>query len=270
MSRVCPAQADRTSRRGVPVAIVGGGAAGLVRGAVRRTRRAPSRRARARRGAARLDRAVVGPRSPRPARASSARTGIADDAGDASRPTSSARRTASADPALVDARRAQRRPGARMAGRPAWPAVQRRRRLPLSRPLAPAACTALPQPHRRGADGQAAEAAERAGCRSLTEARVDHAVRATTAGASRGVELERPDGAHERIGCDALVLACNGYGGNHELVRTPHPRDGRRALFRPSGQSGRCAALGRGARRAAARHDRAIRATARSRTRTAS
>ena len=34
----------------------------------------------------------------------------------------------------------------------------------------------------------------------------------------RGVEIERPDGAREAIGCGALVLACNGYGGNPELV----------------------------------------------------
>lgn len=33
-----------------------------------------------------------------------------------------------------------------------------------------------------------------------------------------GVTVERPDGAVERIGCRALVLACNGYGGNPELV----------------------------------------------------
>ena len=32
-----------------------------------------------------------------------------------------------------------------------------------------------------------------------------------------GVEVEGPDGP-ERIGCNALVLACNGYGGNRELV----------------------------------------------------
>ena len=32
-----------------------------------------------------------------------------------------------------------------------------------------------------------------------------------------GVEVEGPDGP-ERIGCDALVLACNGYGGNREMV----------------------------------------------------
>ncbi|BCH20601.1 FAD-dependent oxidoreductase [Mesorhizobium sp. L-8-3] len=34
----------------------------------------------------------------------------------------------------------------------------------------------------------------------------------------RGVELLRPDGAAEIVGCGALVLACNGYGGSRELV----------------------------------------------------
>jgi fumarate reductase flavoprotein subunit len=33
-----------------------------------------------------------------------------------------------------------------------------------------------------------------------------------------GVEIERPAGAREAIGCAALVLACNGYGGNPDLV----------------------------------------------------
>jgi len=34
-----------------------------------------------------------------------------------------------------------------------------------------------------------------------------------------GAEAVRPDGTRERIGCAALILACNGYGGNPELVR---------------------------------------------------
>ena len=33
-----------------------------------------------------------------------------------------------------------------------------------------------------------------------------------------GVEILRGDGVRERIGCKALVLACNGYGGNPDLV----------------------------------------------------
>ena len=35
----------------------------------------------------------------------------------------------------------------------------------------------------------------------------------------RGVEIVAGDGTRERIGCKALLLACNGYGGNPELVR---------------------------------------------------
>ena len=38
-------------------------------------------------------------------------------------------------------------------------------------------------------------------------------------GRVRGVEILRGDGMRERIGCAALVLACNGFGGNPELVR---------------------------------------------------
>jgi fumarate reductase flavoprotein subunit len=38
-------------------------------------------------------------------------------------------------------------------------------------------------------------------------------------GRVHGVEIVRRNGAHECIGCQALILACNGYGGNPELVR---------------------------------------------------
>ncbi len=59
-------------------------------------------------------------------------------------------------------------------------------------------------------------AAEAAGVELLCNARVtellahdDHI---------HGVIVERPDGSIERIGCDSLILACNGYGGNKALV----------------------------------------------------
>ena len=42
-------------------------------------------------------------------------------------------------------------------------------------------------------------------------------------GAVRGLRFARPDGSAEGVRCDALVLACNGYGGNKELVRTHIP-----------------------------------------------
>jgi fumarate reductase flavoprotein subunit len=38
-------------------------------------------------------------------------------------------------------------------------------------------------------------------------------------GRVRGIEIVRGDGSRERIGCDALILTCNGYGGNPELIR---------------------------------------------------
>ncbi len=42
-----------------------------------------------------------------------------------------------------------------------------------------------------------------------------------------GVELQRPDGSRERIGCRNLVLACSGFGGNTELVNhyLPYMKD---------------------------------------------
>jgi fumarate reductase flavoprotein subunit len=38
-------------------------------------------------------------------------------------------------------------------------------------------------------------------------------------GQIRGIEIVHHDGTRESIGCDALILACNGFGGNPELVR---------------------------------------------------
>ncbi len=35
----------------------------------------------------------------------------------------------------------------------------------------------------------------------------------------KGVEILRPDGSFERLGCKALILACNGFGGNKSLVQ---------------------------------------------------
>ena len=38
-------------------------------------------------------------------------------------------------------------------------------------------------------------------------------------GRVRGVRVTRPDGKTEDIGCEALILACNGYGGNKEMLK---------------------------------------------------
>lgn len=38
-----------------------------------------------------------------------------------------------------------------------------------------------------------------------------------------GIAVTRPDGAVETIGCNALILACNGFGGNRDLVAQHMP-----------------------------------------------
>jgi fumarate reductase flavoprotein subunit len=52
----------------------------------------------------------------------------------------------------------------------------------------------------------------------LTRSVVDR-VLAGAGGHIRGVDIVHHDGTRESVGCDALILACNGYGGNPELVR---------------------------------------------------
>ena len=54
----------------------------------------------------------------------------------------------------------------------------------------------------------------------------------------RGVEVMRPDGSHEQIGCRALVLACSGYGGNAELVKKHIPAIASAIYFGHTGNRG--------------------------------
>ena len=51
----------------------------------------------------------------------------------------------------------------------------------------------------------------------VTERRVEH-LHASEDGQVVGVTSVLPDGSSEQIGCDALILACNGFGGNREMV----------------------------------------------------
>jgi fumarate reductase flavoprotein subunit len=57
-------------------------------------------------------------------------------------------------------------------------------------------------------------------------------------GRIRGVEIVRGDGAIERIGCKALLLACNGYGGNPDLVRRHIPEMASALYFGHPGNRG--------------------------------
>jgi fumarate reductase flavoprotein subunit len=61
-------------------------------------------------------------------------------------------------------------------------------------------------------------AASDAGIDVLTSAHVQR-VYADGARRARGVALARPDGSREEVGCEALVLACSGFGGNAAMVR---------------------------------------------------
>lgn len=65
------------------------------------------------------------------------------------------------------------------------------------------------------------DAAERADATVLCDAQVTKL--RLEDGAVRGVRFRRPDGTNELVACDALVLACNGYGGDPNLVRRHIP-----------------------------------------------
>lgn len=75
-------------------------------------------------------------------------------------------------------------------------------------------------PSRTGAEliGSLARAAEEAGVQIVTDAHVTDLF-ADPDGRIQGLCFRRPDGAEERIGCGILILACNGYGGNPDMVR---------------------------------------------------
>lgn len=64
--------------------------------------------------------------------------------------------------------------------------------------------------------GRLLNAAEAAGLTLVTNASV--ATLLTDGDRIAGVEIVRPDRTRETIGCGSLILACNGYGGNPDLV----------------------------------------------------
>ncbi|QCK86894.1 FAD-dependent oxidoreductase [Phreatobacter aquaticus] len=88
-------------------------------------------------------------------------------------------------------------------------------------------------------------AVERADIPIMTEAHVTGLV-VSGSGDLRGLEITRPDGSAERIGATAIVLACNGYGGNKALV-AEHIPDLKDALyFGHPGNQGDAVLWGRG------------------------
>jgi fumarate reductase flavoprotein subunit len=94
-------------------------------------------------------------------------------------------------------------------------------------------------PQRTGAALVAAmlEAATRAGADVLTSARVLE-LWADRQDRILGVGVERPGGALEHISCDVLVLACNGFGGHPALVRDLLPEMGDATFAGHTGNDG--------------------------------
>ena len=91
--------------------------------------------------------------------------------------------------------------------------------------------------------GNLTRAAEAAGADLLTEAVVTDLF-ADGDGRVAGLRVTRPDGATEDIGCQALVLACNGFGGNPEMVRAHIPEMAEALYFGHVGNQGDAVAWG--------------------------
>ncbi len=73
---------------------------------------------------------------------------------------------------------------------------------------------------------------------TILSGRVAERLVADKDGRIHGIELALGDGTRERIGCNALVLACNGYGGNAELVARFIPEMAQALYFGHPGNRG--------------------------------
>ncbi|HXE87993.1 MAG TPA: FAD-dependent oxidoreductase [Hyphomicrobiaceae bacterium] len=100
-------------------------------------------------------------------------------------------------------------------------------------------------PSRSGAEliDRLRAAVEARGIPILTSAHVTTLIAAPD-GRVRGLVAQRPDGTEERVGCNALVLACNGYGGNKDLVARHIPELADALYFGHPGNQGDAALWG--------------------------
>jgi fumarate reductase flavoprotein subunit len=86
-------------------------------------------------------------------------------------------------------------------------------------------------------------AAERTEVAILTEARAI-ALFAEGDGVVRGVRVLRPDGSRDDISCDAMILACNGYGGAPGVIGQHIPEMAEALYFGHAGNQGDALAWG--------------------------
>jgi len=91
---------------------------------------------------------------------------------------------------------------------------------------------------------QLLRASDRAGVDLLCDAHVT-GLYAAREGRVLGARVARPDGSTEAVGCDALVLACSGFGGNAEMVKWHIPELAGIDYFGHVGNRGDAAEWGR-------------------------
>ena len=101
-------------------------------------------------------------------------------------------------------------------------------------------------PNRTGSElmGGLCEATARLDIDVLTDALVTD-LHADTSGRVLGLTLQRPDGSTERLGCDALILACCGFAGNADMVKQYIPEIAAAEFFGHPGNKGDAIRWGR-------------------------
>lgn len=87
-------------------------------------------------------------------------------------------------------------------------------------------------------------AAQKAGLPILTEARAS-TLHVDEECCIYGVSCQRPDGAIEQIGCQTLLLACNGYGASPELLTRHIPQMAEALYFGHEGNQGEAVIWGK-------------------------
>lgn len=101
-------------------------------------------------------------------------------------------------------------------------------------------------PNRSGTELMAAfeRAGESCGVDLLTSATAE-SLFADENGRIHGVRVRRPDGSHEDIGCETLILACCGYAGDKQLVEELIPEMAEAEFFGHGGNKGDALRWGR-------------------------
>lgn len=85
--------------------------------------------------------------------------------------------------------------------------------------------------------GMLTRAAEGAGIDILTNA-TGQTLFSDGEGRVTGIRITRPDGGTEDLSCDRMILACNGFGGNSQMVATHIPEMARADYFGHTGNQG--------------------------------